>query len=61
MKEQEFIELALKKYKDLSELKEEKDFYEYEKRFDELWVGFGKETLEKMISSPGSDRRKKKV
>ena len=60
MTEQEFINLAKEKYQELRSLKSEKSFYEYEKKFDELWVEFGRETLEKSISSTSQDRRKKK-
>ncbi len=60
MTEEDFMFLARKNWESLKKLEAEKSFYEYEKQFDELWVSFGKETLEKMISSPGNDRRKKK-
>jgi len=60
MTEQEFIAIAKKQFKLLENLKEEDSFYEYEKRFDQIWVDFGKETLEKNISKIPEDRRKKK-
>lgn len=61
MSEQEFMELARQKYQKLKALKSEESFYEYEKNFDEMWVEFGRETLEKSIGRIGKDRRKKKV
>ncbi len=61
MTEAEFITLARKKWLSLKSLEGEKSFYEYEKKFDALWVEFGRETLEKSISDLPKDRRKKKV
>ncbi len=61
MSEAEFMEIAQKQYQQLQELKGEKSFYEYEKKFDAMWVEFGKEALEKSISKLPQDRRKKKV
>lgn len=60
MSEKEFIRLARQKYEKLEALKSEESFYEYEKSFDEMWVEFGRETLEKSIGEVGKDRRKKK-
>ncbi len=61
MTEEEFMSLARNKWASIKSLEGEKSFYEYEKKFDELWVEFGRETLEKSISDPPKDRRKKKV
>lgn len=61
MTKSEFLKLAESQWEDLEKLKEEKSFYEYEKRFDEIWVEFGRKALEQGISSPKKDRRKKKV
>ena len=60
MTESDFLKLAKDQYKKLAELSQTDSFYEYEKNFDELWVEFGKETLEKSISEVVQDRRKKK-
>lgn len=60
MTESDFLNLAKEKYKELERLSKTDSFYEYEKNFDDLWVKFGKETLEKSISEVGQDRRKKK-
>ncbi len=57
----EFLKLAEAQWTELSELKEETSFYEYEKKFEVLWIEFGRQTLENSISSPKTDRRKKKV
>jgi hypothetical protein len=60
MTEEEFVALARKKWETLKSLEGEKSFYEYEKKFDELWVEFGRETMENSISELPKDRRKKK-
>ena len=57
--EQEYVELARSKYRDLKNLDEAKNFYEHEKRFDEIWVELGRTVLEKSISEVPKDRRKK--
>ncbi|MFT5914635.1 MAG: hypothetical protein ACJAWV_000755 [Flammeovirgaceae bacterium] len=36
------------------------NLYDYEKGFDELWVEFGRGTLEGSIGEVSTDRRKKK-
>ena len=38
-------------------LKEEKQFYEYEKRFEETWIKLGREVLQKNIGNTEKDRR----
>jgi len=60
MTKEEFLVLAAKKWESLDSLQSEESFYEYEKKFDELWVEFGRETMEKSISDVPVDRRKKK-
>jgi hypothetical protein len=47
-------------YDSLIELKGEKSFYSFEKKFEELWLGAGRRVMEKVISEPGANRRKKK-
>jgi hypothetical protein len=59
LSEQEYVDLARTKYQELRKLQESKNFYEYEKRFDEIWIELGKEVLEKSISDVPGDRRKK--
>lgn len=60
MTKEEFLVLAAEKWDSLDSLQSEESFYEYEKKFDELWVEFGRETIEKSISDVPVDRRKKK-
>ena len=60
MKKEEYLKLAEEKWSELEKLKEEKRFYDYEKRFEEIWIELGREVLEKSISKPGKDHRKKK-
>jgi hypothetical protein len=59
MTEKEYLDLALVKYKDLQKLQASKNFYEYEKAFDEIWTELGRAVLEKSISEAPADRRKK--
>lgn len=59
LSEQEYVELARAKYTELKKLQEAKNFYEFEKRFDEIWTDLGKEVLEGSISEVPNDRRKK--
>lgn len=60
MTKSEFLKLAELKWVELKELEEESSFYEYEKKFDAIWVDYGRKALEKSISDAGNDRRKKK-
>lgn len=60
MTKAEFLELASQKWEEIEQKKSSSDsFYDYEKGFDELWVEFGRRTLENSLGSPSSDRRKK--
>jgi len=60
MKKEEFMKLAASKWPELEKLKKEERFYEYEKRFEEIWLELGKEVMESQISKPSKDRRVKK-
>lgn len=60
MTKEEYLSLAEAKYAELEKLKEAKNFYEYEKRFDEIWTELGREVLQSNISKVSKDRRKKK-
>jgi len=60
MTKEEFLALASQQWDKVSSLQEEKSFYEYEKKFEEIWINYGREALEQTISSPKTDRRKKK-
>jgi hypothetical protein len=59
MTKEEFLELAATRWPELEELDQEKDFYEYERRFEQIMLDLSREVLERKISSPGKDRRKK--
>ncbi len=61
MTKEEYLSLAEAKYKELEKLKEQKNFYEYEKRFDEIWTDLGRTVLQASISKTPIDRRKKKL
>lgn len=61
MTKEEFLKLASEKWDKLQDHKStSEDLYDYEKGFDELWVEFGKESLEGSIGELSQDRRKKK-
>lgn len=59
MTKDEFLALAAEQYDSIASLKEEKDFYTYEKKFDEIWVGLGRNVLEKSISEVPKNHQKK--
>jgi hypothetical protein len=59
MTKAEYLELAASKWPYLEELDQVKDFYEYEKRFEQIMLDLGRAVLEQKISKPGNDRRKK--
>jgi hypothetical protein len=60
MTKPEFLKIAKVEYDRINELKGEKSFYEYEERFEEIWIGCGKKVIEQNISKVGSNRRKKR-
>lgn len=60
MTREEFLKLASEKWDELQEHKSSsQNLYDYEKGFDELWVEFGRASLEGSIGELGKDRRKK--
>jgi hypothetical protein len=60
MTKQEYLEAAEKRYDELQRLNLITDFYDYETEFVKIWQDLGREVLEKNISNPGNDNRKKK-
>mgnify|MGYP001030500675 CR=1 FL=1 len=60
MTKEEYLKIAEEQWESLEKLKSEKNFYDYEKKFDELMIGFGRELLEKNLGEVPLDRRKKK-
>jgi len=58
LKEEQFLELARSKYKEIAALETEKDFYAYEKQFEQLWIGLGRSVPERSISEVPKDWRK---
>ena len=59
MTKEEYVVLALEKYEALQSLESACSFYEYEKRFDALWVELGRSVLEKTIGDVPENYRKK--
>lgn len=60
MTKEEYLQLAESKWPELAELDQEKDFYEYERKFERIMLELGRAVLEGKISKVGNDRRKKK-
>jgi len=61
MTKAEFLILAAEKWEEIEKKKASSgSFYDYEKGFDELWVEFGRRSLESSLGAVSSDRRKKK-
>ena len=60
MTENEFIELARKKFQAIKSLEKSETFYEHEKNFDQIWVELGADVLEKSLGELPKDKRKKK-
>ena len=56
---EEFLALAEAQYAALATLEQSKNFYEHEKRFDEIWVGLGRQVLAGTISAVPDNPRKK--
>lgn len=59
MTKEEFVRLAASYWPELEALDKEKDFYAYEKRFEQIMLDLGRAVLESKISKVGVDRRKK--
>ena len=56
---EEYLALAASRWPELEELDQQKDFLEYERRFEQIMLDLGRAVLERKISGPGKDRRKK--
>jgi hypothetical protein len=61
MTKSEYLAMASAQWDALNALEKEESFYEYEKKFDELWIGLGRTVFERSLSGPVKDRRKKKT
>jgi len=61
MTKEEYLSIASQNWDNLHSLKSSSEnLYEYEKTFDELWVEFGRISLEGSLGEISEDRRKKK-
>ena len=60
MTKEEFMALAAKQWGEIEKLRKEETFYDYEKKFDEQHIAFGREILEGELGSKSLDRRVKK-
>ena len=57
--EDEYVAIARQKYQAIQALKDTTSFYDHEKTFETIWMDLGKQVLEKTISKPPKNRRKK--
>lgn len=60
MTKEAFIAAAVSRYEKLHDLNKIDNFYDYEKKFEQIWKDLGREVLEQNISTFSADRRKKK-
>lgn len=58
--EDELLALTRQRYQQLQDLQKTNSFYDHEKQFEDIWMSLGRQVLEKTISQPPEDRRKKK-
>lgn len=60
MKREQLME-AIEPYIDsLLKLENENSFYDFEKKFGEIWQSVGREAMQKIIGDKGKDHRTKK-
>ena len=59
MTQVEFLSLAAARYEQLQSLNQLDSFYDYEKQFDQLWTGLGRDVLEKNLGDLPQDPQKK--
>ena len=59
MTKEDFLALALERWPELESLDQDKDFYEYKKRFEQIMLELSRTVLERKVSKVGNDRRKK--
>lgn len=59
MTKEEYVAITSAKYDELQALKKNDNFYDYEKEFEKVFNELGRTVLEKSISTPSADRRKK--
>lgn len=60
MTKEEYLKLAESKWEALESLKSADNFYDYEKKFEEIMLSLSKEILNEQFRGKGNDRRKKK-
>lgn len=59
MTQAEFIALAAARYEQIQALNKLDSFYDYEKGFDQIWTGLGRDVLEKNLGELPNDPQKK--
>ena len=60
MTKEEYIAIASSKFEELQSLKKIDNLLDYENEFEKILKDLGRTVLEKSISEPSADRRKKK-
>ena len=60
MTKEQFLQLAESHWPELEALQKEENWYQFEKRLDEIMTELGRETLEHSLGAVPHDRRKKK-
>jgi len=60
MTKEQLLSMVSDRYDELQALNKIDNFYDYEKGFEDIWKGLGKEVLENNISKVPADRRKTK-
>lgn len=57
---EEYLAMAAQKYEQINQLQQETSFYQYEKKFVDIWEDLGRQVLEKNLSRVPDNRREKK-
>lgn len=57
MERDQFLRVSGDHQDSLAQLKAEKSCFSFDKKIKELWLGGGRELMEKVMSEPGTSRR----
>lgn len=61
MTKADYLALAETRFEALCALERHADFYTFEKEFDQVWTGLGRQVLEQTVGPVPADKRKKTV
>ena len=59
MTKADYLTLAETRFEALCALERPADFYTFEKEFNQVWVGLGRQVLEQTVGPVPADKRKK--